>query len=253
MTQSLAGKIALVTGSTGGIGKAIAEGYAAAGAKVWVHGRNAEAGEQIAAAIGGRFFRADLAEADQVTALAQAVLDAEERLDILVNNAGIEIIMPLGKIDMDTLDLIYRVNVRAPVQLTQMLLPALKRAAPSSVINVTSIHDAMPYPHNSAYSLSKAALAMFTKAVAVELAPHGVRVNNFAPGAVETEINREVIKEIGEQNFREWIPLGRVAQTDEMIGPAVFLASDASSYVTGATLYADGAYMLNLLRYRPEE
>jgi NAD(P)-dependent dehydrogenase (short-subunit alcohol dehydrogenase family) len=95
------------------------------------------------------------------------------------------------------------------------------------------------------------ALAMFTKAIAVELAPFGVRVNNLAPGAVETEINRDVIQEIGENKFREWIPAGRVAQSDEMIGPVVFLASDAASYVTGATLYADGGYLQNLVRYRP--
>ena len=94
---------------------------------------------------------------------------------------------------------------------------------------------------------------MFTKTAAVELAPQGIRVNNLAPGAVETDINREVIREIGEENFREWIPIGRVAQSQEMIGPALFLASDASSYVTGTTLYVDGAYSKNLVRYRPTQ
>ncbi len=169
---------------------------------------------------------------------------------MLVNNAGVEIIMPIEHMDMDRFDQIWRVNVRAPVQLTHLLLPALKRAR-GSIINITSIHDTMPYPNNSAYSASKAALAMFTKTIAVELAPQGVRVSNFAPGAVETEINRDVIREIGEEKFAGWIPLGRVAQTDEMIGPALFLASAASSYVTGATLVADGGYLQNLVRYRP--
>jgi gluconate 5-dehydrogenase len=246
----LDGKVALVTGSTGGIGRAVAQGFAAAGARVWVHGRNREAGEVLAGQIGGRFFRADLAQHDDVIALAQALLANEDKLDILVNNAGVEIIMPLERMDMDSFDRIWRTNVRAPFQLTHLLLPLIKRAR-GSIINVTSIHDTMPYPDNSAYSASKAALAMFTKAIAVELAPFGVRVNNLAPGAVETEINREVIHEIGEDKFREWIPIGRVAQTDEMIGPAVFLASEASSYVTGATLYADGGYLHNLVRYRP--
>ena len=110
----------------------------------------------------------------------------------------------------------------------------------------------MPYPHNAAYSMTKAELAMFTKTAAVELAPDGIRVNNLAPGAVETDINREVLDEIGREKFAEWIPAGRVGQTREMVGPALFLASPASSYVTGATLYADGGYLQNLVRYRPD-
>jgi len=248
----LDGKIALVTGSTGGIGKAIAQGFAAAGAKVWIHGRNQAAGELLAAELQGRFVQADLSQPHEVEALAKAVFEQEDRLDILVNNAGVEIIMPLERLNMDDLDTIWKVNVRAPFQLTHLLLPLLKKAAHASIINITSIHDTMPYPHNAAYSASKAALAMFGKTIAVELAPLGIRVNNFAPGAVETEINREVIHELGEDKFRDWIPIGRVAQTDEMIGPAVFLASDAASYITGTTLYADGGYLQNLVRYRPE-
>lgn len=247
----LNGRIALITGSTGGIGKAIAEGFAAEGATVWIHGRNVETGQALAAHLGGHFFGADLSNEADVEALAAAIIAAESHLDILVNNAGIEVIMPIERMDMATLDRIWQVNVRAPVLLVNRLLPLLKKASKASVINITSIHDTMPYPHNSAYSLSKAALAMFTRTIAVELAPLGIRANNFAPGAVETEINREVIHEIGEDKFRDWIPLGRVAQTPEMIGPAVFLASDASSYVTGATLYADGGYLNNLVRYRP--
>jgi NAD(P)-dependent dehydrogenase (short-subunit alcohol dehydrogenase family) len=184
--------------------------------------------------------------------LAGTLPEAEERLDALVNNAGVEIIMPVERMNMDTFDLIWRVNVRAPVELTHLLLPLLRKAGGASVINVTSIHQETPYPNNSAYSMSKAALGMFTKTAALEFTPYGVRVNNLAPGAVETEINREVIEEIGRDSFGEWIPLGRVAQTDEMIGPALFLASDASSYVTGTTLYADGGHLQNLVRYRPE-
>lgn len=246
----LDGKVALITGSTGGIGKALAQGFAAAGARVWLHGRNEAAGAALAQQLSARFIAADLAQPNAVERLANEVLTSEEHLDVLVNNAGVEIIMPIETMDMDRFDQIWRINVRAPVQLTHLLLPALKRAH-GSIINITSIHDTMPYPNNSAYSASKAALAMFTRTIAVELAPYGVRVNNFAPGAVETEINRDVIHEIGEEKFAEWIPLGRVAQTDEMIGPALFLASDASSYVTGTTLYADGGYLQNLVRYRP--
>ena len=135
--------------------------------------------------------------------------------------------------------------------LTHLLLPLLKKSSGASVINITSVHETIPYPHNASYSMSKAALCMFTRVMALELAPHKIRVNNLAPGAVETDLNRDVLDRIGRDKFAEWIPLGRVATADEMIPPAVFLASDASKYITGTTLYAEGGYIHNLVRYRP--
>ena len=101
--------------------------------------------------------------------------------------------------------------------------------------------------------MSKAALDMATKVAAIELAPLGVRINNLAPGAIETEMNRAVLDEIGRDNFAGWIPAGRVGTVDDLCGPALFLASDEAIYITGATLCADGAYGLNLLRYRGDE
>jgi NAD(P)-dependent dehydrogenase (short-subunit alcohol dehydrogenase family) len=248
---SLSGKTALITGSTRGIGAAIARGFAAAGARVWIHGREVDEGKALAAELGGTYVRADLAQSTAVRQLAEIVSQKSESLDILVNNAGLEIVMPIERIEMFTFDLIWKVNVRAAVELTHLLLPLLKRSGASAIVNVTSIHETMPYPNNAAYSMAKAALAMFTKTAAVEFAPFGIRINNLAPGAVETDINREVIEQIGRDKFGEWIPAGRVAQTLDMVGPALFLASDASRYVTGTTLYADGGYLQNLVRYRP--
>lgn len=251
-TFSLAGKVALVTGSTRGIGNAIARGYAQVGAHVWVHGRDAEAGERLAHDINGVFVQADLAQPADVQRLARTLLAAETRLDVLVHCAGLEILMPLEQARMDVFDQIWQVNVRTAVELTQLLLPLLKAPQGASIINVTSIHDQVPYPGNFAYSMSKAALAMFTKTMALDLASYQIRVNSLAPGAVATDLNREVLATIGHDAFRQWIPLGRVAQPDEMVGPAIFLASAAASYITGATLYADGGYMQHLVRYRPE-
>jgi len=247
----LDGKTALITGGNRGIGKAIAKGFTAAGAKVWIAARNEENGQKTAKEIGCTFVKMDLASSDEIQKLVRRISAEEEKLDVLVNNAAQEVILPFEKTDMAVADQIWRVNVRAAEELTHSLLPLLKRSSSASIINVTSIHDVMPYPHNLDYNMSKAALNMFTKTLALELGPLGIRVNNLAPGPVETDINREVIDEIGRENFAEWVPIGRVAQVDEMIGPTLFLASEASSFVNGSTLYADGGYMLNLVRYRP--
>lgn len=247
--QALKDKKIFITGSTRGIGKAIARGMIAAGAQVWIHGRNPERCSAVAGEIGAHYLAADLKQDDQVERLI-GELKALPGLDVLVNNAGFEDVMPFRELDLELFDDIFKVNMRTPVRITSAVIPMLEKSGSPSIINVTSIHDVVPVAHNGVYAMAKAALAMFTKNLAVELGPAGIRVNNFAPGAIETDMNREVIDEMGRENWKEWIPAGRVGTTDEMIGPAIFLASDASSYVNGTTLYADGAYMQNLVRYR---
>jgi NAD(P)-dependent dehydrogenase (short-subunit alcohol dehydrogenase family) len=249
MQVDLSNKVAVVTGSSRGIGRAIGEAFVRAGARVWFHGPGDDV-KSVAAALGQPSVCADFTRAGDVDAMARTIAAAESRLDILVNNAGIEPIMPLVEMNMSRFDACFAVNVRAPMQLTTALLPLLRASGSGSIINITSIHESVPYPHNSAYSMSKAALAMFTKTASIELAPLGIRVNNLAPGAIETDINRDVIERIGRDKFAQWIPAGRVGTTDEVVGPALFLASDAASYVSGATLYADGAYRHHLVRYR---
>ncbi len=247
---SLQGKVALVTGSAQGIGKAIAEGFAAAGAQVWMTDIRAEKGQQAADQLGARFARADLTRSEDIQALAAQVIAAENKLDVLVNNAGIDRPMALEKLNIDAFDEVWKVNARAPVELTHRLLPLLRRASGASIINVISIHAFVPHPSALPYNMAKAALEMFTKSMAVELSPEGIRINNLAPGAVETDINRAILAEMGHDNFNQWIPIGRVAQTSEMVGPALFLAAAASRYVTGTTVVADGGYLQNLVRYR---
>ena len=247
---SLEGKTALVTGSTRGIGKEIARGFIGAGAKVYVHGRDAAQTQSVASELGAVALTADLSDPNAIAKLCETF--PESRLDVLVNNAGLELGTVLEHLNLRDFDRVQQVNVRAAIDLTQRLLPHLKASSSASVINVTSIHDFVPYHGNLAYCASKAALSMATRVMAIELAPYGIRVNNLAPGAVETDIYREVIETIGRDQFAEWIPLGRVAQASEMIGPAIFLASHASSYVTGATLYADGGYKEHLVRYRAD-
>ncbi|NDJ52245.1 MAG: SDR family oxidoreductase [Chloroflexi bacterium] len=247
---SLEGKIALVTGAGRGIGKAIAEGFVGAGAKVWLTDILKEEGESTAATLGMPFVQADLSQLGDIDRIIELVSAEEKRLDVLVNNAGLDRLASIGKFAPEDLDIVWYVNCRAPVLLVQGFLPLLRASQGASIINITSVHEAIPHPQNLSYNMSKAALAMFTKSMAQELSPEGIRINNIGPGAVETNINREILADIGHENFNKWIPIGRVAQTSEMVGPAIFLASDAASYVTGATLFADGGYLQNLVRYR---
>ena len=248
--ECLLGKTALITGGTRGIGLAIARGFQNAGATVWIHGKEA-ADPALLREFDDRYIAVDLADSGAAAAIARDLAGATERLDILVNNAGVETIMPIEQLDPAVLALTWRINAQAPLELIHALMPLLK-GHEASVINVTSIHEATPYPGNVAYCMSKAALAMATKVASIELAKHAIRLNNLAPGAIETDINRAVIDTIGRDRWAEWIPAGRVGSTDEVVGPALFLASNASRYMSGSTIFVDGAYRENLVRYRPD-
>jgi NAD(P)-dependent dehydrogenase (short-subunit alcohol dehydrogenase family) len=250
---SVAGLRVLVTGSTRGIGAAIAQAFLAGGATVFVHGRTIEACRKFTETHGGLPAPGDLASRGGPAEIVRAVHDAGGSLDTLIHNAGFEAYLPLASYDMDTFDRILRVNLRAPVELTHLLLPALRRSTNASVINVTSIHESAPSPNNSAYSMAKAALAMFTKCLAVELGPLGLRSNTIAPGAIETDMNRAIIDATGRDNWREWIPAGRVGTAEEIAGAALFLASPAARYMNGGCLVIDGGYSHNLVRYRHTE
>lgn len=252
--KSMQGMNALVTGATHGIGAAIARGFAEQGAKVIVHGRHAADGEGLASEIGGHFVRADLRDSSGVDSLCEFVLATFPHIDVIVNNAGMEVGSPVASIEGGVLLKTMYVNFHAPVLIVTGLLPRLASlGGGASVINVASIHSHVPAYGNTAYSASKAALHMFTKTAAIELAEFGVRVNTLSPGAIRTDHNQALIREIGESNFREWIPAGRVGDANELVGAAVFLATSASSYVTGTELVVDGGYSQHLVRYRSTE
>jgi NAD(P)-dependent dehydrogenase (short-subunit alcohol dehydrogenase family) len=235
-TPVLAGRRALVTGGCRGIGAAISTALAASGAQVTTHGRGDERSRQFAAEHGFEYLTADFGDLDEVRRLADAV--AETGLDILVNNAGMEVHATAEQLDPAELSRQLRVNLETPILLTHLLIPTLKASRHGSVINVTSIHGTVPAYANSVYCAAKAGMEAFTRTLAIELGSAGVRVNAIAPGA------------IGHDRFAEWIPLGRVGDVQDIAGPAVFLASDDSSYVSGAVLVVDGAYSHHLVRYR---
>jgi len=246
----LTGRRALVTGGTRGIGAAIALAFRERGAIVAIHGRGDQPSRAFANDHGFTYLTADFGDLNQVDDLADAVLDRLGGLDILVNNAGMEVNATVENLDPAAVSQQLLVNLEAPIRLTQRLMAALQNSGHGVIINVTSIHDTVPSYGNSIYCATKAGLEMFTRTLAIELGPSGVRVNALAPGAIETDINRTILDEIGRDNFAEWIPLGHVGQTEDIAEPAVFLASDASRYMTGATLVVDGGYSHHVVRYR---
>ncbi len=238
----------LVTGSTSGIGAAIAEAFAGQGAYVLVHGLDSSAGEALAGRLGGSFVEGDLADPVAVERLG-AEVSASGPLRVLVNNAGVERQSTIADLDLDVLAWTMQVNFTAPTRLTQLLLPSLRAARDACVINVTSIHEEVPVYGNLAYCASKAALGMMTRTAALELGREGIRVNAIAPGAVATQHNAALLERIGPSLFEEWVPLRRVGTPADIAGIALFLASAAARYINGHTVVADGGYRHHLVRY----
>ena len=249
----LTGRRALVTGGCRGIGAAIATAFAERGAEVLVHGRGDKRSRAFAAEHGFSFLHADFNQLDDVNALADDLISAGRPLDILVNNAGMETNATVENLDPEALGRQLRINLEAPILLTHRLIPLLKRSSHASIINVTSIHASVPAYANSVYCAAKAGIELFTQTLAMELGPARVRVNSIAPGAIATDMNRELLDQIGRGLFASWVPLGRLGEVADIAGPAVFLASDASSYITAATIVVDGAYSRNVVRYRSAE
>lgn len=247
------GKYVFITGSTRGIGREIAKGFIENGAKVIIHGRLESETAKICKNIGAfDYVTADFSDMNDVYSLVEKLKNKLERLDVLINNAGFEEHCAIDSMTEKMLDNIYNINTKAHYILTSNLVELLKKSDDASIINVTSIHQVVPVRENSPYCMSKAALGMFTQVCSLEFGPLGIRVNNLAPGAIKTEMNAELFKELEEEKgfeFAKWVPLGRIGDAKEMIGPCIFLASKASSYITGTTIYADGGYKENLLRY----
>ncbi len=249
---SIAGKVALVTGGSRGIGLMIAQGYVANGAKVYISSRKAEACNAAAAELSkvGTCISipADLSTSEGRSALVDALGQQEDSLDILVNNAGATWGASFDSYPEDGYDKVMDINVKAPFMLTRDLLPLLKKNAsqanPSRVINVGSISGLyVTKLENYAYGPSKAAIHHMTRVLAVELGRQGVTVNAIAPGTFDSKMTKWTL-----DNFQGQIeatcPLGRIGHPADMVGIAIYLASRAGAYVNGAVIPVDGAYHL---------
>ena len=244
-SDSLRGRTALITGATSGIGRAIAEAYAAEGAHVAVAGRDAERGAAVVDKIradGGQadFVAADLgASVEAVTALAtEATAVLGGRIDILVNNAGVFPAAPTLTLGQAEFDAVIAVNVRAPMFLTQAIAAPMVERGDGVIVNLSSWIATVGVPTGALYAASKATVDQLTRSWAAEFGPSGVRVNAVAPGITMTEGNLPNEAFLHEATTR--FPAGRVARPEEIAAAAVFLASDNASYLHGETLYVDG-------------
>ena len=248
---SLEGKVAIITGSSKGIGKAIAKGLAENGARVVISSRSQEACDSVVtefkkeglSAIG---IACHVGKEDQRKQLIAQTITAFGRIDILVNNAAINpVYSPIEEIDTVIFDKIMDINVKAPWALSNLVLPHLKANKNGSIINIASVEALTPGYGLSIYSTSKAAILMLTKNQAKEWGVHGIKVNAICPGLIKTKFSSALWQNEKMLNkLEKSIPSGRMGMPEEMVGLACLLASDAGNYMTGGVYTADGGYMI---------
>ncbi|HEY8153505.1 MAG TPA: SDR family oxidoreductase [Myxococcota bacterium] len=245
---SIAGKVALVTGGSRGIGFMIARGFVEAGARVYISARKADACEAAAAELSKHgvciALPADLSTEAAARRLAEQLAAREPALHILVNNAGANWGAPLAEFPDEAWDKVLALNVKAIFHLTRALLPQLEKAAssedPARVINIGSIDGlSVPDLDTFAYSASKAAVHHMTRVLAKKLAPKRITVNAVAPGPFESKMMAQTLKSFGKLII-ESCPLKRIGEPEDMAGVAIYLASRAGAYVTGAVIPVDG-------------
>jgi gluconate 5-dehydrogenase len=236
---SLSGRVAIVAGASRGLGAAIAGGLAEAGGSVVGLGRSA-----TATAKGGPSYRScDVSDPAAFQAVVDEVVARHGRLDIFVNAAGITRPAAEGLQALSDFDETLAVNLRAAYANAVAAAAAMARSGGGSIINVTSIGSVLGFPGNPGYVASKGGLRMLSRALAIDLAPRGIRVNNLAPGYIRTEMTEASYADpVRHEARNRHTILGRWGEPKDVIGAAIFLASDASSYVTGQDLFVDGGW-----------
>ena len=260
MGQPLAGKSALVTGSTSGIGKAIAEFFARSGANVMLNGfgdaaqiEKLRASLQQANGVDVRYHGADMSKPAEIRDLVRATEAAFGKVDILVNNAGIQHVAPIDEFPEDKWDAIVAINLSSAFHATKAVLPGMKQRRFGRIVNIASAHGLVASPNKSAYVATKHGIVGFTKATAVEVAEHGVRANAICPGFVLTPLVQKQIDDLAAKHnvskevaTRDMIlapqPTKEFVKVEEIAAMALYLASDAAAQVNGAMFSIDGGW-----------
>lgn len=251
--MKLKNKIALITGSSQGIGRGIAERFAQEGADVIInYSGNAErAGEALRAIEStgrrGLIVQANVGSTADIKKLFASAIEYFGRIDILVNNAGVETHAPFWDVTEADYDKVLNVNLKGAFFASQEFVNHLRQTERrGKIINISSVHEELPFPNFTAYCASKGGIKMLTRNLAVELGPLGININNIAPGAIETPINTRLLNDPKKLNaLLGQIPLKRLGQPEDVAGLAVFLASEDADYVTGSTFYVDGGLTWN--------
>jgi NAD(P)-dependent dehydrogenase (short-subunit alcohol dehydrogenase family) len=245
----LAGRNAIIAGGGRGIGRAITKGFAREGASVAVASLQMGNAEKVAKEIseqGGRAIalQVDVARADSVQSMVDQAVDHFGRIHILVHNAGVNSMTPMLELSEEEWDWLMDINLKGIFLVGKAVGRHMAAAGGGVIINVTSQGSEVAIPHKLHYCASKGGAKLLTKAMALDLAPHKIRVNALGPGVTDTDMTR---KRLSDPDIRRWslerIPLGRLGQPEEMVGAAIFLASDDSAYVTGTTVIVDGGYL----------
>lgn len=245
----LKGKVAIITGASKGIGEAMAQVLAEAGAKVIVSSRKQEAVDEVANALKAQGYEATgvachVGEISQLKNLVEKTIEIYGGVDIIINNAATNPVFgPVVNTDESAFDKIMQVNVKAPFELAKLCYPSMKSRGGGSIINISSIGGLSPEPLLGIYSVSKASLVMLTKVIAKEWGKDGIRANVVCPGLIQTKFSEALWKndEMLQKSVKH-LPISRIGQPDDLAGVALFLASDAAAYVTGAVYTVDGGY-----------
>ncbi len=242
----LTGSLALVTGSSRGIGRALARGLADAGATVILHGRDHarldQAREELAAT-GGQYITAafDLTSTESVRSGVEAIVEAHGVPDILVNNAGMQLRAPLTEFTLDQWNTLIATNLTSAFLMAQALAPGMVARGSGKIINIGSIQSQLARPSITPYSATKGGIVMLTKGLCADLAPSGIQCNALAPGYFATELTSALV---ANEEFSGWVkgrtPAGRWGEVEDLAGTCVFLASRAADFVNGQVIFVDG-------------
>jgi NAD(P)-dependent dehydrogenase (short-subunit alcohol dehydrogenase family) len=245
----LTGRVALVTGGNKGLGKAMARGFAEAGADVVIASRHEDelktALDEILAGTGrsGAYCVADVSVRDDVKKLARFALEKMGKIDILVNNAGMNAPQAIDEISDETWDRVVEVNLTSVMGLTRELVPQMKERRWGRVVHISSIMGQVSKEKRNVYSATKSALMGLARASALDLGPFNVTVNCIAPGPFLTDMPMSILSDSEKKVFSDRTALGRWAEPRELVGPVLMLCSEAGSYVTGQTIFVDGGWL----------